>query len=64
MDFLLVIIELFSVAVMLVELSVNNRLEIAVLQWGGSLLARQRVVHFMHKIYVQGDVSHQSFVHA
>jgi len=30
---------------------------------GGAVLARQRVVHFMHKIYVQGDVPHQPFVH-
>jgi len=36
-DFLLAIIELFSVAVMLVELQANNRLEIAVVQGSGSL---------------------------
>ena len=39
-DFLLVIIELFSVAVMLVELRANNRLEIAVLEGGGSLWSK------------------------
>ena len=53
-DFLLVIIELFSVAVMLVELRANNRLEIAVLQGGGSLCP---------KFQVEGEIPHQAFVH-
>ena len=46
MDFLLVIIEFFSLAVMLVEL----RLESAVLEGGGSL---------GRKLQVEGDIPHQ-----
>ena len=53
-DFLLVRIELFSVAVMLAELRANNRLEIAVLQGVG---------HFGPKFHVEGDIPHQPFVH-
>ena len=54
MDFLLVIIELFSLAVMLVELRANIVLESAVLEGVG---------HFGRKFRVEEDVPHQSFVH-
>ena len=53
-DFLLVIIELFSLALMVVELRPNIRFEMAILQRGESL---------WFKIPVEGDIPHQPFVH-
>ena len=53
-DFLLVIIELFSVAVMLVELRAN-------IDWKSPLY--KGVGHFVKKIHIQRDIPHQPFVH-
>ena len=54
MDFLLVIIELFSLAVMLVELRAN-------IDW--KVPFEKGVGHVDPKFQIQGDIPHQPFVH-
>ena len=52
-DFLLVIIELFSLAVMLAELRTN-------IDWKA---LQNRVGHFGRKFHVEEDIPYQPFVH-
>ena len=54
MDFILVIIELFSLAVMLVELRAN-------IVWNAPF--QNKVGHFGPKFQIKGDIPHQPFVH-